>query len=104
MVATVPGRPEGDWDLVCAMAWTETTSRHFTARHEEDDHDDVVEVLELLESTRERMAVAFPSMPGSVNVVIHATNLALVVAAPAVAIVRRLTAPAARRYIVGWPT
>jgi hypothetical protein len=86
------------------MAWTETRSGHFSARHEEDDQEDVLEVLELLESTRERMAAVFPSMPGSVDVVVHATNTALVIAQPVIAVVRRFTAPAARRYIVGWPT
>jgi hypothetical protein len=86
------------------MAWSETSSRHFTARHEEEDRDDVVEVLELLESTRERMAAAFPSMPGPVDVVVHRSNLALVIAQPMVAALRRATAPAARRYIVGLPT
>lgn len=84
------------------MAWTETESPNFTARHEERDADDVVELLGLLEGTRARMADAFPSMPEHVGVVIHGSNAALALAQPYIPIVRQLTAPAARRYLVGW--
>jgi hypothetical protein len=84
------------------MAWSETESPNFTARHEERDYDDVVELLELLEGTRARMAEVFPSVPEHVGVVIHGSNTALTLAQPYIPIVRRLTAPAARRYLVGW--
>jgi hypothetical protein len=84
------------------MAWNETQSPNFTARHEERDYDDVVALLELLEGTRVRMAEAFPSMPDQIGVVIHGSNTALALAQPYIPIVRQLTAPAARRYLVGW--
>jgi hypothetical protein len=85
------------------LTWVESSSRHFAARHEEDDSEDVVEVLEMLESTRDQLTPAFPRMPGTVSVVIHASDLALAAAQPMVPVMRRLSAPAARRYIVGWP-
>ena len=75
------------------MAWSETLSPTFAARHEERDAEDVVEVLELLEGTRERFAAVLPPVEGEITVVVHGSPLA-----------RRLTAPAARRYMVGWPS
>jgi hypothetical protein len=84
------------------MPWVETTSPHFAARHELTDDDDVVEVLELLEGTRERLGEAFPELPGEIAVVIHGSPLQLDLAQPYVPLLRRLTAPAARRYLVGW--
>lgn len=84
------------------MSWVETTSPHFSARHEEHDADDVVGVLELLEGTRERLGEAFALLPDHVAVVVHGGPLALSLAQPYLPIIRRLTAPAARRYLVGW--
>ena len=84
------------------MTWVETETRNFAARHEEDDTEDVAQVLEMLEGTREQIAPAFPRMPGATNVVVHASDIALRAAQPMVPIMRRVTSPAARRYIVGW--
>lgn len=84
------------------MTWVESESRHFAARHEEDDSEDVAGVMEQLEATREQLTPAFGRMPGTVNVVVHASDAALCFAQPMVPIMRLLTAPAARRYIVGW--
>jgi hypothetical protein len=86
------------------VAWVETASPNFTARHESADEEDVVGVLELLEGTRERLAEAFPSVPDeAVAVVVHGSDGALALARPIVPAARALTAPAARRYLVGWP-
>jgi hypothetical protein len=84
------------------VAWVETTSPNFSARHEEEDAEDVVGVLELLEGTRERLGEAFSVLPGHVAVVVHGGPFALSLAQPYLPIIRRLTAPAARRYLVGW--
>jgi len=84
------------------VPWNETTSPHFAARHESRDVDDVVDVLALLEGTRERMNGLFPEVPDGVEVVVHGTVAQLDMAAPYLPLVRRLTAPAARRYLVGW--
>lgn len=84
------------------MPWVETTSPSFSARHELDDDADVVEVLELLESTRERLGSVFERLPDDISVVIHGSPVQLDLAQPYVPLIRRMTAPAARRYLVGW--
>jgi hypothetical protein len=85
-------------------AWVETASRNFTARHEERDDDDVAAVLDLLEDTRERLGPLFPKLPQEVTIVLHTSNAELDLAQPFLPVVRRLTAPAARRYVAGWAT
>ncbi len=84
------------------MAWVQTSSPSFTARHDERDDEDVVGVLELLEGTRARLGTAFAAVPDEVTVIVHPSQAQLDLAQPALAIVRRLTAPAARRYLAGW--
>lgn len=84
------------------MPWVETTSPSFSARHELEDADDVVGVLELLEGTRERLRDAFPRLPEHVSVVVHGGPTQLALAAPYLPLIRRMTAPASRRYLVGW--
>jgi hypothetical protein len=84
------------------VTWVETTSPHFAARHDVADAHDVVGVLELLEGTRARLAERFPAVPDEVDVVVHGSPAQLDMAAPYLPLVRRLTAPAARRYLVGW--
>ncbi|MGZ6707757.1 MAG: penicillin acylase family protein [Solirubrobacteraceae bacterium] len=85
-----------------ALPWSETSSPHFAARHEHADAEDVVGVLELLEGMRERLAGRFPVVPGEIAVVVHGSAAQLDMAAPYLPLVRRMTAPAARRYLVGW--
>ena len=84
------------------MPWVETASPHFAARHELVDDDDVAGVLELLEGTRERLGQAFAVLPDEVEVVVHGSDAALAAAQPYLPVLRRLAAPAARRYLVGW--
>jgi len=83
-------------------AWVETASRNFTARHEERGDDDVTAVLELLEDTRERLGPLFGTLPEEVTVVLHSSTAELDLAQPVLPVVRRLTTPAARRYLAGW--
>jgi hypothetical protein len=84
------------------MSWVETASPSFSARHEERDAEDAVSVLELLEGTRERLAEAFPALPGEVAVVLHDSIAQVALAQPPLPVVWVLTAPAARRYLAGW--
>jgi hypothetical protein len=86
------------------MAWTETTSLSFTARHEASQSDDALEVLERLEAFRVRLEESFPRAPVNVAVVLHDSPLQLALAQPFLPIGRRLTAPAGRRYMAGWFT
>ena len=83
-------------------AWVETASRNFTARHEERDDGDVEAVLDLLEDTRERIGPLFGALPEEVTVVLHSSGMELDLAQPFLPLVRRLTDPAARRYLAGW--
>ena len=87
------------------MSWTETESPSFAARHTDGDADDVVGVLELLESTRLELAEVLPATPTApVEVVVHPSRAQLYGAQPHLLAVTRLTAPAARRYLAGWPS
>lgn len=87
-----------------APAWTETASPAFCARHEERDADDVAALLPILEGTREALAAQLPSVPGELDVVVHPSAAQLSLANPPFALLRQLTAPAARRYVAGWAT
>jgi len=83
-------------------SWVETSSEHFTARYDEGERRDVRGVLELLEQTRESLGTMFGALPADVSVVLHTSALELDLAQPLLPVVRRLTTPAARRYLAGW--
>ncbi len=85
-------------------SWDQTESPHFSARHDEVDAEDAERVLEQLEDVREDLVGLFPSVPDVVNVVLHDSRGQLYTAQPALLGVVSLTAPSARRYVVGWPT
>jgi hypothetical protein len=84
------------------VAWVETVSPHFAARHELADEDDVVDVLEQLEATRADLARRFGPVPDETEVVVYGSAAQLDVAQPYLPLLRRMTAPAARRYLAGW--
>jgi hypothetical protein len=84
------------------VAWAETPSLSFTARHAAGEADDALAVLESLESYRERLAELFPRLPGNVTIVLHDSPLQLAVAQPYLQVARRLASPTARRYVAGW--
>jgi hypothetical protein len=83
------------------MPWIETVSPSFRARHESDDTDDVAHALDSLEATRARLEIVFPRTVADVTVVFHRSASLLDLAHPLVGLERLLTAPAARRYVVG---
>src|SRR4051795_8842635 len=84
------------------MAWVDTASETFLARHDERDADDADRVLAQLEFARARLEERFDTRPGELEVVLHSSPALLDAAQPWVPLARRLTAPAARRYVVGW--
>jgi hypothetical protein len=84
------------------LAWVETTSPSFTARHVSAHSDDAEAVLDALEAHRARLRDRFSRLPENVTVVLHDSSLQLSVARPYLPIARRLASPAARRYIAGW--
>jgi hypothetical protein len=83
------------------MGWDESISASFRARHESVDSDDAARVLDSLERTRVRLDVLFPKTVADVTVVLHRSPVLLDLAHPLVPVERWLTAPAARRYVVG---
>ena len=84
------------------MAWVESVSPSFRARHESEDAEDAERVLDQLEHTRDALGRHFPQTVGDIAVVMHGSEVALALAQPYLPLARLLTAPAARRYLVGW--
>jgi hypothetical protein len=84
------------------MAWVESTSPSFHARHESEDADDAARVLDQLERARDRLGGLFSRTVGDLTVVLHGSTLTLSLAQPYLLAARALTAPAGRRYQVGW--
>jgi hypothetical protein len=84
------------------VAWVQTDSLSFSARHESEDEEAAVAILDDLEDFRDRLAALFATAPAEVSVVIHAHPGALALAHPWLPMARVLAAPAARRYMAGW--
>src|SRR3954471_16460744 len=84
------------------MAWVETDSQSFSARHESEEDDAAAAILEQLEEFRARLEGLFDTTPRDVSVVIHSHPIALALAHPWLPLARLLTAPAGRRYMTGW--
>src|SRR3954469_3453475 len=84
------------------MPWVESASETFVARHDARDAEDAQRVLAQLEYARTRLEERFDARPGELAVVLHSSPAQRAAAQPWVPLARRLTAPAARRYVVGW--
>ena len=84
------------------MTWVESVSASFTARHDQTATDDARQVLQSLERTRRYLEGYFPRTPGDVTLVLHGGPAGLIASNPLMPLVWLATAPAARRYVVGW--
>jgi hypothetical protein len=84
------------------MAWVETESLSFTARHESTDEAAAQRTLDALEDLRLRLEDRFDEAPGGINVIIHPTPAWLAAAHPFLPAARLAAAPAGRRYLAGW--
>lgn len=84
------------------MAWVESVSPSFRARHDSTHADDADRVLYLLERTREYLAQYFPRTVDGISVVFHPGVASLTIARPLMPVAWVATAPAARRYVAGW--
>ncbi len=84
------------------MAWVETESISFVARHESGDEADAKRILDELEDMRLRLEDRFDEVPGEISVVIHPTPAWLAAAHPFLPLARWAAAPAGRRYLAGW--
>ncbi len=84
------------------MAWVETASLSFVARHESSDAAAAQGVLEDLERFRAELEGTFERVPGEISVVMHPRPAMLALAAPWLPLARMVSAPAGRRYFAGW--
>ena len=84
------------------MAWVESHSLSFSARHESAHAQQAAAVLDDLEEFRNDLADLFEDTPFEIAVVMHARSLALSLAHPWLPLARRVAAPASRRYFAGW--
>src|SRR4051812_21437667 len=84
------------------MAWVDTASETFVARHDERDAADAERVLAQLEHARARLEERFEARPGELGVVLPPPPARPAGARRGVPRPGRLPAPGARRYVVGW--
>jgi len=84
------------------MAWIETESLSFLARHEAEDTDCAQRTLDALEDLRLRLEERFGEVPGEITVIVHPTPGWLAAAHPFLPAARLAAAPAGRRYLAGW--
>jgi hypothetical protein len=84
------------------MAWTESASVSFAARHEESDSGHVADLLGDLEEFRDELGELFQNTPSGIEVIVHPGPFALALAQPWLPLARIVAAPASRRYMAGW--
>jgi hypothetical protein len=84
------------------VAWVETESLSFVARHESADEESAKRTLDALEDLRLRLEERFDEAPGGVTVIVHPTPGWLSAAHPFLPAARLAAAPAGRRYLAGW--
>jgi hypothetical protein len=84
------------------VAWVESASPSFTARHDSSHADDADRVLYSLEQTREYLAAYFPRTVEGISVVFHPSVGSLATARPLLPLSWIAASPAGRRYVAGW--
>ncbi len=84
------------------MAWVETASASFRARHASADAADASRVLLALERARDQLGRVFVRTPEDITVVLHGSPAGLALTNPLLPLTWLVTAPAARRYVAGW--
>ena len=84
------------------MAWVETRSLSFVARHESGDEDCAQRTLDRLEDLRLGLEERFEHVPGGITVIVHPHPGWLTAAHPFLPAARWAAAPAGRRYLAGW--
>ena len=80
------------------MAWVETASLSFVARHDSDIAEEADAMLADLEEFRTELEDLFDVVPGDVAVVVHPRPLMMNFAVPWLPLARAVSAPAGRRY------
>src|SRR5437868_1030936 len=83
------------------MAWIESVSSSFHARHDSAWTDDADRTLHSLERARDRLGQVFPQPVDELTVVLHADAASLSLSNPMLPLRWIATAPAGRRYLAG---
>jgi hypothetical protein len=84
------------------VAWVESESPSFRARHPSTRADDADRVMHSLERTREYLSQYFPRTVDGISVVFHPSVPSLAMARPLMPLAWLAAAPASRRYVAGW--
>jgi len=84
------------------MAWEQSRSPSFAARHGTGDTDDARRILRSLEHVRVQVEQLVDRLPEEITVVLHPGMAALALSNPLVAARWAVTAPSGRRYVTGW--
>jgi hypothetical protein len=84
------------------VAWVESHSLSFSARHDSSQAGEANRVLDALEHQRDELGLLFEHAPGEVAVILHPRSAALTLAQPWLPLARMVAAPASRRYFAGW--
>jgi hypothetical protein len=84
------------------VAWVESRSPAFSARHDSSHTEEANRVLDRLERFRAETLRLFQRAPEGVAVVLHPRPVALTLAHPWLPLARMVSAPAGRRYFAGW--
>ena len=84
------------------MAWVETASLSFAARHDSEIAEEAAAMLADLEEFRAGLEDLFDVVPAGVAVVVHPRPLMMNFAVPWLPLARAVSAPAGRRYFTGF--
>jgi hypothetical protein len=84
------------------MAWEQSHSASFAARHGTGDTADARRILRSLEHVRIQLEQIVERLPQEVTVVLHPGMFALALSNPLVSVRWAATAPSGRRYVTGW--
>jgi hypothetical protein len=84
------------------MAWVESESSSFRARHDSALASQADRLLESLERLRDGLDQLFPRTVADLTVVVHGSPASLTASNPLLPLRRLATAPASRPYVAGW--
>jgi hypothetical protein len=84
------------------MAWEQSNSASFAARHGSGDTADARRILRSLEHVRVQLEQVVERLPEEITIVLHPGMIALALSNPLVAMRWAATAPSGRRYVTGW--
>lgn len=84
------------------MAWVESVSSSFRARHDSDESEGAARVLASLERLRDRLDDLFPRTVADLTIVLHGGPASLNASNPLFPVRRLATAPAARPFVAGY--